>query len=219
MPVEGNDIPSHQPQDSLLTIKYPESGNMLIMTLSYTQRTNDKSLITTYVRFLSPYLQIINALTEHIYTSGDPYMYSSTFWISGHNFWSRILWSRQIKSAQMTLLEVLRTRLTWLSRASSVSRLCLRLLLLSVMMLGPQTIVQVPFSPIYWLWGWHHSRQLLRPMYPSGRTLQHHPIRNILPCRCVQMIYYHLFLEAHVLSASTGMTPGTFPSVCISGYD
>lgn len=58
MPVEGNDIPSHQPQDSLLTIKYPESGNMLIMTLSYTQRTNDKSLVTTYVRFLSPYLQI-----------------------------------------------------------------------------------------------------------------------------------------------------------------
>ena len=29
-----------------------ESGNMLIMTLSYVQKTNDKSLLTTYVCFL-----------------------------------------------------------------------------------------------------------------------------------------------------------------------
>ncbi|KAI0796743.1 DUF1793-domain-containing protein [Abortiporus biennis] len=36
-----------------------ESGNMLIMTLSYTQRTNDKSLITTYFNLLDQWTQFL----------------------------------------------------------------------------------------------------------------------------------------------------------------
>ncbi|KAK7695932.1 hypothetical protein QCA50_000571 [Cerrena zonata] len=36
-----------------------ESGNMLIMTLSYTQRTNDKSLVTTYFDLLDQWTQFL----------------------------------------------------------------------------------------------------------------------------------------------------------------
>ncbi|CAL1700859.1 unnamed protein product [Somion occarium] len=36
-----------------------ESGNMLIMTLSYTQRSNDKSLITTYFNLLDQWTQFL----------------------------------------------------------------------------------------------------------------------------------------------------------------
>ena len=41
-----------------------ESGNMLIMTLSYTQATNDHSLISTYVR--SKQLQFTHPSQSHI---------------------------------------------------------------------------------------------------------------------------------------------------------
>lgn len=47
MPVEGQK--QNFIDTSLHSLNQIESGNMLIMTLSYVQRTNDQSLITTYV--------------------------------------------------------------------------------------------------------------------------------------------------------------------------
>lgn len=46
MPVEGDPcVVLEKPLANILL----ESGNMLIMTLSYTQKTKDMSLLTTYV--------------------------------------------------------------------------------------------------------------------------------------------------------------------------
>ena len=43
-----------------LTLTLTESGNMLIMTLSYTQKTGDLSLISTYVSLgYSPYAAVV----------------------------------------------------------------------------------------------------------------------------------------------------------------
>lgn len=47
MPVEGQK--PNFIDTALHSLNQIESGNMLIMTLSYVQRTNDQSLITTYV--------------------------------------------------------------------------------------------------------------------------------------------------------------------------
>lgn len=48
MPVEGK---SHRTAEKwiMLTHNLAESGNMLIMTLGYTQKTGDQSLIKSYV--------------------------------------------------------------------------------------------------------------------------------------------------------------------------
>lgn len=40
--------------DNVLTVMQTESGNMLIMTLSYTQKTNDLSLIQNFVSISPP---------------------------------------------------------------------------------------------------------------------------------------------------------------------
>jgi hypothetical protein len=57
MPVEGE---SHRIAKKWITLTHnlTESGNMLIMTLGYTQKTGDQSLIKSYVRLSLDYIHL-----------------------------------------------------------------------------------------------------------------------------------------------------------------
>ena len=90
-----------------------ESGNMLIMTLSYARETGDNSLITNYVR-LNPLPLTCIYRVAHV-------PHSTVSWTSGHSISSRIRSSPQTRSVRTTLRARLRTRPTSRSRASSVS--------------------------------------------------------------------------------------------------
>jgi hypothetical protein len=57
MPVEGQ---GHRTAEKCITLTHDltESGNMLIMTLGYTQKTGDQSLIKSYVRLGLDYIHL-----------------------------------------------------------------------------------------------------------------------------------------------------------------
>lgn len=132
-----------------------ESGNMIIMALSYAQKTGDKTHLTQYV---------INE-PSLLYLSNIP-LSRPPFLTSGPSFWSPILLFQGTNSALTTLPVISWIRPTLQSKELSGSRQCHRLLPLLVIPLRVRTTLYVHIR-VLWATKLNYHGQSIAANYVS----------------------------------------------------
>ena len=129
--------------------RLPESGNMVIMALSYAQKTGDNSQLQKYVG--KNILDILVLFLIHYH--------SLPCWINGHSSLLRTHWFQMISWVRTISRGHSRIKPTLLSRVSLVSKLWRRYGLYLAMELKAPIIVSVIFAPpisvLYWFEGHH----------------------------------------------------------------